>query len=112
MQIPTISMERRDFLCNVSIGVNDVSLGNEILFHLNQQELIANNIRELSGIYILREGQISNRETVGDVEREGRKKAIQFLDVVFCCNSTNLRLKVFFSSKYLFIWNKLITFAA
>ena len=74
MQIPTISLERRGFLYNTYKGEIDVSLGNEILFHLNQQKLFANNIRELSGIYILREGQISNRDTVGDVERKGRKQ--------------------------------------
>jgi hypothetical protein len=49
--------------------VIDVSQGNEIQFHLNLLEWIANNIGELAGISRQREGQISNRETVGGVER-------------------------------------------
>jgi hypothetical protein len=56
-------------LNNASNGVIDVSQGNEIQFHLNLLEWIANNIGELAGISRQREGQISNRETVGGVER-------------------------------------------
>lgn len=56
-------------LNNASNGVIDLSQGNEIQFHLNLLEWISNNIGELAGISRQREGQISNRETVGGVER-------------------------------------------
>lgn len=56
-------------LNNASTGSIDVSQGNEIQFHLNLLEWISNNIGELVGISRQREGQISNRETVGGVER-------------------------------------------
>lgn len=56
-------------LNNASNGTIDVSQGDEIQFHLNLLEWIANNIGELAGISRQREGQISNRETVGGVER-------------------------------------------
>ena len=56
-------------LNNASTGVVDLSLGNEIQFHMNMLEWIKTNIGELIGISRQREGQISNRETVGGVER-------------------------------------------
>lgn len=56
-------------LNNASNGAINVSQGNEIQFHLNLLEWISNNIGELAGISRQREGQISNRETVGGVER-------------------------------------------
>ena len=56
-------------LNNASAGSIDVSQGNEIQFHLNLLEWIGNNIGDLAGISRQREGQISNRETVGGVER-------------------------------------------
>lgn len=56
-------------LNNASAGAVDLSLGNEIQFHFNMLDWISNNIGELAGISRQREGQISNRETVGGVER-------------------------------------------
>lgn len=56
-------------LNNASTGAVDLSLGNEIQFHMNLLEWIKTNIGELLGISRQREGQISNRETVGGVER-------------------------------------------
>ena len=54
---------------NASSGVIDASLGNEILQYTQLLEWISTKIGELSGISRQREGQISNRETVGGVER-------------------------------------------
>jgi len=54
---------------NASSGVIDASLGNEIQQYINYLEWISNKIGEISGISRQREGQISNRETVGGVER-------------------------------------------
>ena len=54
---------------NASSGVIDASLGNEIQQYINVLEWISNKIGELAGISKQREGQISNRETVGGVER-------------------------------------------
>ena len=56
-------------LNNATTGVADLSLGNEIQFHMNMLEWIKTNVGELLGISRQREGQISNRETVGGVER-------------------------------------------
>lgn len=56
-------------LNNASSGVVDASLGNEIQQYINYLEWISNKIGELAGISKQREGQISNRETVGGVER-------------------------------------------
>ena len=56
-------------LNNASSGVVDVSQGNEIQFHMNFLEWITNKMGEIAGISKQREGQISNRETVGGVER-------------------------------------------
>ena len=54
---------------NASSGVIDASLGNEIQQYISVLEWIANKVGELAGITKQREGQISNRETVGGVER-------------------------------------------
>lgn len=56
-------------LNNASSGVIDASLGNEITQYINLLEWISTKTGELAGISKQREGQISNRETVGGVER-------------------------------------------
>jgi len=56
-------------LNNASTGVVDASLGQEITQYINYLEWISNKVGELAGISKQREGQISNRETVGGVER-------------------------------------------
>ena len=56
-------------LNNASNGVIDASLGQEITQYINLLEWISNKCGELAGISKQREGQISNRETVGGVER-------------------------------------------
>lgn len=56
-------------LNNASSGVIDASLGNEIQQYISLLEWITNKIGDISGISRQREGQISNRETVGGVER-------------------------------------------
>lgn len=56
-------------LNNASTGVVDASLGSEITQYINYLEWISNKTGELAGISKQREGQISNRETVGGVER-------------------------------------------
>ena len=56
-------------LNNASSGVVDASLGNEILQYTQLLEWLANKVGDLAGISRQREGQISNRETVGGVER-------------------------------------------
>lgn len=54
---------------NNSSGVIDASLGTEIQQYMNVLEWINTKIGDLAGISRQREGQISNRETVGGVER-------------------------------------------
>ena len=54
---------------NASSGVVDASLGSEIQQYITLLEWIATKIGEIIGISKQREGQISNRETVGGVER-------------------------------------------
>ena len=54
---------------NNSTGVVDASLGSEISQYIQYLEWLSNKIGELAGISKQREGQISNRETVGGVER-------------------------------------------
>lgn len=56
-------------LNNASSGVIDASLGNEIQQYISLLEWIGTKIGEIAGISKQREGQISNRETVGGVER-------------------------------------------
>jgi hypothetical protein len=52
-----------------SSGVIDASVGNEIQYNIQLLEWIMQEMSEASGISPQREGQISNRETVGGVER-------------------------------------------
>ena len=54
---------------NASSGVVDAGLGNDVQHYINILEYINNKIGEFIGISKQREGQISNRETVGGVER-------------------------------------------
>lgn len=56
-------------LNNASSGVIDLELGNSIQMHINLCEYIKTELTEVSGISKQREGQVSNRETVGGVER-------------------------------------------
>ena len=56
-------------LNNASSGVINAELGNSIQQYLNILEFIKMEMSEVSGITKQREGQISNRETVGGVER-------------------------------------------
>jgi len=54
---------------NNSNGVIDAELGNSIQQYINILEYIKSDLSDISGISKQREGQISNRETVGGVER-------------------------------------------
>ena len=54
---------------NASSGVIDAELGNTIQFHLSLLEFIKGEMSEIVGVTRQREGQVSNRETVGGVER-------------------------------------------
>lgn len=54
---------------NASRGVIDAETGNNIQQHINLLEFIKMEMAEVAGISKQREGQISNRETVGGVER-------------------------------------------
>ena len=56
-------------LNNASSGVIDADWGNNIQQYLNILEYIKNALSDVAGISKQREGQISNRETVGGVER-------------------------------------------
>lgn len=56
-------------LNNASNGVIDAELGNSIQSHIATLEYIKSEMSEVAGISRQREGQISNRETVGGVER-------------------------------------------
>ena len=56
-------------LNNASNGVIDLELSNSIQFYINFLEFIKMEMSEVVGITKQREGQISNRETVGGVER-------------------------------------------
>lgn len=56
-------------LNNASTGVIDASQGAEIQFYMGLIDWIGNSIGDIAGISRQREGQISNRETVGGVER-------------------------------------------
>ena len=56
-------------LNNASSGVIDAELGNSIQQSINLLEFIKLEMSEVAGISKQREGQISNRETVGGVER-------------------------------------------
>ena len=54
---------------NASSGVIDADFGNNIQQYINILEWTKNEMQEIIGISKQREGQISNRETVGGVER-------------------------------------------
>ena len=54
---------------NANNGVIDASLGNEVQSYISILEWCSTKIGEIIGISKQREGQISNRETVGGVER-------------------------------------------
>lgn len=54
---------------NASSGVIDATLGNDIQGYINLLAWIDSQIGQMIGISKQREGQISNRETVGGVER-------------------------------------------
>jgi len=56
-------------LNNASSGVIDAELGNTIQNYINTLEFIKMEVSDIMGISKQREGQISNRETVGGVER-------------------------------------------
>ena len=56
-------------LNNASRGVIDAELGNTIQQNINLLEFIKLEMADVAGISKQREGQISNRETVGGVER-------------------------------------------
>lgn len=56
-------------LNNASNGVIDAELGNIIQQYINLLEFIKLEMSEVAGITRQREGQVSNRETVGGVER-------------------------------------------
>ena len=56
-------------LNNASSGVVDAEWGNNIQQYINLLEFIKMEMSEVAGISKQREGQISNRETVGGVER-------------------------------------------
>lgn len=57
------------YMNNSSMGVIDAETGNYIQQHLYMLEAIKQEMSEVAGISKQREGQISNRETVGGVER-------------------------------------------
>ena len=54
---------------NASRGIIDAETGNHIQGHINLLEFIKMEMSEIAGISRQREGQISNRETVGGIER-------------------------------------------
>lgn len=56
-------------LNNASTGVIDLEFGNSLQSYIQILEFIKNEMSEVAGISKQREGQISNRETVGGVER-------------------------------------------
>lgn len=56
-------------LNNASSGVIDAELGNSIQMSINLLEFIKLEMADVAGISKQREGQVSNRETVGGVER-------------------------------------------
>ena len=56
-------------LNNASSGVIDAELGNSVQLYINMLEFIKMGMSEVMGVTKQREGQVSNRETVGGVER-------------------------------------------
>ena len=78
-------------LNNNSSGVIDASLGNEIQQYINVLEWIANKIGDMAGISRQREGQISNRETVGGVERATLQSSLITERIFFLHDSVKKR---------------------
>lgn len=68
---------------NASSGVIDASLGNEIQQFISLLEWLDNQIGQMLGISKQREGQISNRETVGGVERATLQSSHITKDIFF-----------------------------
>lgn len=56
-------------LNNASSGVIDAEMGNSIQMYINMLEYLRSSMSEVLGVSKQREGQVSNRETVGGVER-------------------------------------------
>lgn len=56
-------------LNNANSGVIDASMGNEIQFNIELLSFLKGELGDIVGISKQREGQVSNRETVGGVER-------------------------------------------
>ena len=56
-------------LNNASTGMIDAEFGQSIQSQISLLEYVKNEMAEVAGISKQREGQISNRETVGGVER-------------------------------------------
>lgn len=56
-------------LNNNTRGVSDAELGNSIQFYISLLEYLKTSMSDISGISRQREGQVSNRETVGGIER-------------------------------------------
>lgn len=56
-------------LNNNTRGVSDAELGNSIQFYISLLEYLKTSMSDISGISKQREGQVSNRETVGGIER-------------------------------------------
>lgn len=79
-------------LNNASSGVIDASLGNEIQQYINVLEWISTKIGELAGISKQREGQISNRETVGGVERATLQSSLITEGLFFTHDSVKKRV--------------------
>lgn len=77
---------------NASSGVIDASLGNEIQQYINVLEWISNKIGDLAGISRQREGQISNRETVGGVERATLQSSLITERLFFAHDSVKKRV--------------------
>ena len=77
---------------NASSGVIDASLGNEIQQYINVLEWISNKVGELAGISKQREGQISNRETVGGVERATLQSSLITEGLFFTHDSVKKRV--------------------
>lgn len=79
-------------LNNNSSGVIDAEFGNSIQQYVNLLEYIENKLSEVSGISKQREGQISNRETVGGVERATLQSS--YITEWFFATHNNLKKRV------------------
>lgn len=77
---------------NASSGVVDASLGSEIQQYISVLEWISNRCGEIAGISKQREGQISNRETVGGVERATLQSSLITEGLFFIHDSVKKRV--------------------